>query len=105
MYIKGCIGKPSIARSNRSNQLFFVNNRFVKDKTLTSAAEQAFKGMITIGKYGFLILNIDIDPHKIDVNVHPAKLEIRFQEENKVFKLVYHAIKAVSYTHLRAHET
>ena len=93
MYIKGCIGKPSIARSNRSNQLFFVNNRFVKDKALTSAAEQAFKGMITTGKYGFLILNIDIDPHKIDVNVHPAKLEIRFQEENKVFKLVYHAIK------------
>ncbi|MBP3503303.1 MAG: DNA mismatch repair endonuclease MutL [Clostridia bacterium] len=93
MSIKGCIGKPSIARSNRSNQLFFVNNRFVKDKTLTSAAEQAFKGMVTIGKYGFLILNIDIDPHKIDVNVHPAKLEIRFQEENKIFKLVYHAIK------------
>ncbi|MBO5348221.1 MAG: DNA mismatch repair endonuclease MutL [Clostridia bacterium] len=93
MSISGCIGKPSIARSNRANQLFFVNNRFVKDKTLTSAAEQAFKGMITVGKYGFLILNLDIDPHKIDVNVHPAKLEIRFQEENKIFKLVYHAIK------------
>ena len=93
MSITGCIGKPSIARSNRSNQLFFVNNRYVKDKTLTSAAEQAFKGMLTVGKYGFLILNINIDPHKIDVNVHPAKLEIRFQEENKIFKLVYHAIK------------
>ena len=93
MSISGCIGKPSIARSNRSNQLFFVNGRFVKDKTLTSAAEQAFKGMITVGKYGFLILNLNIDSHKIDVNVHPAKLEIRFQEENKIFKLVYHAIK------------
>ena len=93
MSISGCIGNPSIARSNRANQLFFVNGRFVKDKTLTSAAEQAFKGMITIGKYGFLILNLNIDPHKIDVNVHPAKLEIRFQEENKIFKLVYHAIK------------
>lgn len=93
MSISGCIGKPSIARSNRANQLFFVNGRFVKDKTLTSAAEQAFKGMITIGKYGFLILNLNIDSHKIDVNVHPAKLEIRFQEENKIFKLVYHAIK------------
>ena len=91
--VTGCIGKPSIARSNRANQLFFVNGRFVKDKTLTSAAEQAYKGMLTIGKYGFLILNIEIDPHKIDVNVHPAKLEIRFQEENLVFKLVYHAIK------------
>ena len=89
----GCIGKPSIAKSNRSNQLFFVNNRFFKDKTLTSAAEQAFKGMLLPGKYGFLILNLEIDPHKLDVNVHPAKLEVRFQEENKVFKLVYHSIK------------
>lgn len=93
MAVKGVIGKPSIARSNRANQLFFVNKRYVKDKTLTSAAEQGFKGMLTIGKYGFLILNIEIDPHKLDVNVHPAKLEVRFQEENKVFKLVYHAIK------------
>lgn len=93
MAVKGVIGKPSIARSNRSNQLFFVNKRYVKDKTLTSAAEQGFKGMLPIGKYGFLILNIEIDPHKLDVNVHPAKLEVRFQEENKIFKLVYHAIK------------
>ena len=93
MAVKGVIGKPSIARSNRANQLFFVNKRYVKDKTLTSSAEQAFKGNLPIGKYGFLILNVEIDPHKLDVNVHPAKLEVRFQEENKVFKLVYHAIK------------
>jgi DNA mismatch repair protein MutL len=93
MTIKGVIGKPSIARSNRSNQLFFVNKRYVKDKTLTSAAEQAFKENLPFGKYGFLILNLEIDPHQLDVNVHPAKLEVRFQEENKIFKLVYHAIK------------
>ncbi|MBR2786811.1 MAG: DNA mismatch repair endonuclease MutL [Clostridia bacterium] len=92
MNIRGVIGKPNIARSNRSNQLFFVNKRYVKDKTLTSAAEQAFKGKLSIGKYAFLILNVEIDPHKLDVNVHPAKLEVRFQEENKVFQLVYHAI-------------
>ena len=93
MKINGVVGKPSIARSNRANQLFFVNKRFVKDKTLTSAAEQAFKGLLQNGKYGFLVLNIEMDPHKLDVNVHPAKLEVRFQEENKVFKLVYHAIQ------------
>lgn len=91
--ITGVIGKPVIARSNRSNQLFFVNKRFIKDKALTSSAEQGFKGMLTIGKYGFLILNLEIDPHKVDVNVHPAKLEVRFEEESKVFKAVYHAIK------------
>ena len=93
MKITGVIGKPIISRSNRSNQLFFVNKRYVKDKILTSAAENAYKGLITIGKFGFLILNIDMNPEKIDVNVHPAKLEVRFEEESKVFKAIYHAIK------------
>lgn len=51
--VTGVIGKPVIARSNRGNQIFFVNKRYIKDKTLTSAAEQAFKGLLTIGKYGF----------------------------------------------------
>ena len=91
--VTGAIGKPLIARSNRSNQLFFVNKRYVKDKTLSSATEQAYKGLLPIGKYAFLILNLDIDPHKVDVNVHPAKLEVRFEEESKVFKAIYHAIK------------
>ena len=93
MKVTGVIGKPSIARSNRSNQLFFVNKRFIKDKTLTSAAEQAFKGLVTIGKHGFLVLNINMDPKKVDVNVHPTKLEVRFQEEGKVFKAIYNSIK------------
>lgn len=91
--VKGVIGKPVISRSNRSNQLFFVNDRYVKDKTLSGAAEQAFKGFVTIGKHGFLVLNIKMDPQKVDVNVHPAKLEVRFQEESKIFKAVFHAIK------------
>lgn len=91
--VTGVVGKPIISRSNRANQIFFVNKRYVKDKALTSAAEQGFKGMVTIGKYGFVILNLDMNPQKVDVNVHPAKLEVRFEEENKVFKAVYHAIK------------
>ena len=91
--VPGVVGKPEIARSNRSNQLFFVNGRYIKDKTLTAAAEQAFKGMIPINKYGFLILNLQMDPALVDVNVHPAKLEVRFEEENKVFKSVYYAVK------------
>lgn len=91
--VSGVVGKPEIARGNRSYQLFFVNRRYIKDKTLSAAAEQAFKGLLTIGKYGFLILNIEIEPKKIDVNVHPTKLEIRWSEEQKVFKAIYHAIK------------
>ena len=93
MKITGVIGKPVISRSNRTNQLFFVNKRYVRDKALSGAAEQAFKGFITIGKHGFLVLNIEMNPKMVDVNVHPAKLEVRFQEENLVFKAVYHAIK------------
>ena len=91
--IKGVIGKPVIARSNRSNQMFFINERYVKDKTLTAAAEQAYKGMIPIGKFAFLILNLEMPASKVDVNVHPAKLEVRFSEENVIFQAVYHAIK------------
>ena len=91
--ITGVIGKPEIARSNRSNQLFFVNKRYIKDKTVSAATEQAFKGLIPIGKFGFVILNINMNPSKVDVNVHPAKLEVRFEEENKIFQAIYHAIK------------
>ena len=91
--ITGVVGKPEIARSNRSNQLFFVNKRYIKDKTLTAATEQAYKGLIPIGKFGFVILNIEMNPAKVDVNVHPAKLEVRFQEESKIFQAIYHAIK------------
>ena len=93
MHIYGVVGKPEIARSNRANQIFFVNKRYIKDKALSSAAEKAYKGMIPIGKFSFLVLNIEMNPSKVDVNVHPAKLEVRFEEENLVFKAVYHAIK------------
>ncbi len=92
--VSGVIGKPVIARGNRSHQLFFVNDRYIKDKNLTAAAEQAYKGMIPVGRYGFVILNVIMNPKMVDVNVHPAKLEVRFEEEGKVFKAIYHAIKS-----------
>ncbi len=91
--VQGVVGKPEIARSNRSNQLFFVNKRYIKDKTLSAATEQAYKGMIPIGKFGFVVLDIEMNPAKVDVNVHPAKLEVRFEEESKIFQAIYHAIK------------
>ena len=91
--ITGAIGRPEIARSNRSNQIFFINQRYVKDRILQAATEQAFKGAIPIGKFAFLTLNIEMNPSGLDVNVHPAKLEVRFENEDKIFKAVYHAIK------------
>lgn len=93
IHVYGVIGKPEIARSNRANQIFFVNKRYIKDKSLSSAAEKAYKGMIPIGKFSFLVLNVDMNPVKVDVNVHPAKLEVRFEDESTVFKAVYHAIR------------
>ncbi len=92
--ITGVVGKPVVARANRSKQQFFLNGRYIKDKNLTAAADQAYKGMIPVGRYGFLILNLEMDPKLADVNVHPAKLEVRFEDEGKVFKAVYHAIKS-----------
>lgn len=91
--IEGVIGKPEIARNNRSQQMFFINNRYVKDKTLSSSVEQAYKGLLTIGKHAFCVLNIQMNPSQVDVNVHPAKLEVRFKDENKVFKAIYNTIK------------
>ena len=92
--VRGVVGNPVIARTNRSNQLFFLNGRYIKDKNLTAATDQAYKGIVPVGRYGFVILNLQMDPKEVDVNVHPAKLEVRFEDESKVFKAVYHAIKS-----------
>ncbi len=91
--VTGVAGKPEIARSNRSNQLFYVNGRSIKDKLLSAAVEEAYKTIIPNGKYGFCVINIKLNPELVDVNVHPAKLEVRFSDESKVFKAVHYAIK------------
>ena len=99
--INAIVGKPEIARSNRRNQMFFVNGRFIKDATLTSATTKAFKGLIPLGRFGFCILDIRINPSLIDVNVHPTKEEIRFKDEQEAFKAVNGAIsKALSQSEL-----
>lgn len=93
MRVTGVIGKPEIARSNRSNQMFFVNNRFIKDGKLSAAVEQAYGRNLPFGKYAFAALNLEVDPKKVDVNVHPAKLEVRFSEDAEVFRAVYNSAK------------
>lgn len=91
--VTGVAGKPEIARSNKSNQLFYVNGRFIKDKILSAATEEAYRTLVPQGKFGFCIVNINMNPEMVDVNVHPAKLEVRFVEESKIFTSVLHAIK------------
>ena len=71
--VTGVLGNASVARSNRNGQIFFVNQRYVKDKTLTSSVDQAYKNLLPMGKYGFAILNLEMDPSQVDCNVHPAK--------------------------------
>ena len=91
--VTGVAVKPEIARSNRVNQLFYINGRYIKDKILSAATEEAYRTLIPHGKYGFCILNVHMNPELVDVNVHPAKLEVRFSEEGKVFKAVNGALR------------
>lgn len=91
--VKGYITKPSATKASRSFQNFFINRRFVKTRTAMVALEEAFKGSAMVGKYPGCVLNIEIPPETVDVNVHPAKMEVRFSSEKEVFDLVYYGVK------------
>ncbi len=91
--IKGYVSKPLNSRGNRSFQNFFVNNRYIKSITCTVALEEAFKNSIMTGKFPSCVLNLTLNPATIDVNVHPAKIEVRFTNEKIIFDSVYFAIK------------
>lgn len=91
--VTGVVGNTRIAKDSRKDQIIFLNKRNIKNATLTSSADQAFKGATGIGKYGFFILNIEMPADYYDVNVHPTKQEVRFNDENKLYKVFYHSIK------------
>ena len=91
--VSGVIGSPKISRSSRQNEFTYINTRFIKDKTIMSAIERAFEQNLNIGKFPFTVINVNINPSLVDVNVHPAKLEVKFENENKIFDVVYYAIK------------
>ena len=93
MEIKGVVGNSRIEMPYRKNEIFFVNNRSVENEILSNGVEQAFKGALKIGKFPFAILNLEISPQLIDMNIHPTKKEIKFQNEEDVFKIVYQAVK------------
>ena len=92
--ISGFISNPRYCRSNRNLQYSFVNGRYVKSKTCSSGVEEAFKGFSMIGKYPAFVLFINMSPQKIDINVHPAKVEIRFSDEMEVLRAIYSCVRA-----------
>lgn len=91
--VTGYIGKPIISRGNRTFENYYINGRFVKSRLIAAAIEQAYKPFMMQHRYPFTVLHIKIKPDLIDVNVHPAKMEVRFQQENEIYELLAGAIE------------
>ncbi len=93
MKLSGFVSSPSAGRGNRSAQYFFCNGRFIKSVLLQSAVEQAYKNTLLTGRYPACVLYLDMSCASVDVNVHPAKTEVKFSSEKKLFDLVYNAVR------------
>ncbi len=91
--LKGFIGKPEYAKKTRGEQFFFVNNRFIKDPYLNHAVMNAYEEILPADTYPLYILSIDIDPSKIDINVHPTKTEIKYVEDKSIYAILRSAVK------------
>lgn len=91
--VSGYVSSPLFCRNSRSMQTFFVNTRYIKSTTCMAALEEAYRNSMMVGKFPACILNISLSPETVDVNVHPAKTEIRFAYEKPVFDAVYFAVK------------
>lgn len=91
--LKGYIGKPEFAKKTRGEQFFFVNNRFIKDPYLNHAVMNAFEEVLNADSFPLYVLFIEIDPSKIDINVHPTKTEIKYQDEKAIYAIIRSAVK------------
>ena len=89
----GFIGRPENCRPNRNLQNFFVNGRFIKSRTMMAALEEGFRGFCPVGKFPACVLFLQLDLRKVDVNIHPAKLEVKFSEERVIFDAIFFAVK------------
>jgi DNA mismatch repair protein MutL len=99
--VYGFIGNAELAKGNRNSQSIFVNKRYIKNRTITAAVENAFKSFITVNKHPFFILFINIYPEFIDVNVHPTKSEIKFKDERELYRLVFGAVHSALRSSMR----
>ncbi len=91
--VKGFVGKPEVAKKTRGEQYFFVNKRFIKDGYLNHAVQTAFQELLPQGSYPSYFLYIDIDPAKIDINIHPTKTEIKFEDEKSIYAIIRASVK------------
>jgi DNA mismatch repair protein MutL len=91
--LKGYIGKPEFAKKTRGEQFFFVNDRFIKDNYLNHAVNKAYQELLPDDHFPLYVLFIDIDPAKIDVNVHPTKTEIKYLDEKSIYAIIHSAVK------------
>ncbi len=92
--VKGYVCKPAFSRPSRSMQYFFLNGRYIKSRSCMASMENAYKNSVMVGKFPSCVLNIIIPPAFVDVNVHPAKTEVRFSDERRVSSAVYYAVKS-----------
>lgn len=90
--VHGYIGNSEISKGSRNTQSIFVNKRYIKSKLITAAVENAFKSFLTINKFPFFLVYLEIYPEFIDVNIHPTKSEIKFKDDREIFSLVFHAV-------------
>ncbi len=94
LQIDGYIGRPVLARSNRNFENYFVNGRYVKNNVIAKAVEDAYKPFMMQHKYPFILLQLYLEPEYLDVNVHPAKMEVRFRNSDEIYELLYNAISS-----------
>ena len=101
MKIEGFVGKPEISRGNRTFENYYINGRYVKNKIITKAIEDGYKGLVMQHKFPFVSLRIEMDGNDLDVNVHPAKREVRFARETEVYTAIYETVhKALTHREL-----
>ena len=93
--VSGYVAPPEVTRATRAQQNFYINGRWIRSKLLTAALEEAYKGRLMTGRYPVCWLQLEAHPSAVDVNVHPAKLEVKFSREKEVFSAVYHSVVAV----------
>jgi len=91
--ISGMIGSPKISRSGRGNLSFFVNRRWVNSRLLARAVEEAYHGLLMVGKHPIAIINISLPPQEVDVNIHPTKSEVKFRNDSAIFSMVQRAVR------------